>query len=53
MGSKIYQAKERIQKYFGENPFIVFYVGGESTYSPENGLNYVNMSFNSAVFKTN
>ena len=27
-----------------------FYVGGESTYSPQNGLNYVNMSFNSAVF---
>ncbi|MCK4348786.1 MAG: hypothetical protein KAW47_09240, partial [Thermoplasmatales archaeon] len=50
MGDKIYQAKDHIQRYFGEKPFIVFYVGGESTYSPQKGLNYVNMSFNSAVF---
>ncbi|MBN2600293.1 MAG: hypothetical protein JXA75_07110 [Candidatus Thermoplasmatota archaeon] len=50
MGDKIYQAQNRIQKYFDKQPFIVFYVGGESTYSPEKGLNYVNMSFNSAIF---
>ncbi len=50
MGDKIYQARDRVLKYFDDKPFIVFYVGGESTYSPEKGLNYVNMSFNSAVF---
>ena len=50
MGNKIYQARERLLNYFGERPFIVFYVGGESTYSPQKGLNYVNMSFNSAIF---
>jgi len=50
MGDKIYRARDRILRYFGENPFIVFYVGGESTYSPEKGLNYINMSFNSALF---
>jgi hypothetical protein len=50
MGDKIYQARDRLLNYFGERPFIVFYVGGESTYSPQKGLNYVNMSFNSAIF---
>ncbi|MDG6218052.1 MAG: FIST N-terminal domain-containing protein [Candidatus Thermoplasmatota archaeon] len=50
MGSNIYQAKNMIEKYFDNNPFIVFYVGGESTYSPEVGLNYMNFSFNSALF---
>ncbi len=48
--SEIYQAKERIQKYFDNRPFLVFYVGGESTYSPEKGLDYANMSFNTAIF---
>jgi hypothetical protein len=50
MGDRTYRAREHIQKYFGNSPFIVFYVGGESTYSPKKGLNYVNMSFNSAIF---
>jgi hypothetical protein len=50
IGNQIYTAKDKIQNFFNNSPFIVFYVGGESTYSPENGLNYVNMSFNSAIF---
>jgi len=50
MGDRIYRARNHIQKYFRNSPFIVFYVGGESTYSPKKGLNYVNMSFNSAIF---
>ncbi len=50
MGNRIYQARYRISKYMKDSPFIVFYVGGESTYSPEKGLNYANMSFNSAIF---
>jgi len=50
MGDKIYKAKERIQKYFGDSPFIALYVGGESTYSPDKGLNFVNMSFNTLTF---
>jgi len=50
MGNRIYQARDRISKYMKDSPFIVFYVGGESTYSPEKGLNYANMSFNSAIF---
>ena len=50
MGDKIYQAKEQVSDFFKDKPFIVFYVGGESTYSPENGLKFVNMSFNTAIF---
>ena len=49
-GNKIYRARNNVLQYFGNKPFIVFYVGGESTYSPEKGLNYVNISFNSAIF---
>ena len=49
-GNKIYQARDKILNYFGDKPFVVFYVGGESTYSPKKGLNYVNISFNSAIF---
>jgi hypothetical protein len=50
LGDKIYNEQERIKKYFGNNPFIEFYVGGESTYSPEKGLTFANISFNSALF---
>jgi len=50
---EIYQSRDLLLKYFGNSPFIVFYVGGESTYSPEKGLNYANMSFNSAIFWNN
>ncbi len=53
MGDKIYQAHDHILNHFKDKPFIVFYVGGESTYSPTKGLNFVNMSFNSAVFWPN
>ncbi|ENO11773.1 FIST domain-containing protein [Thermoplasmatales archaeon SCGC AB-539-C06] len=50
MGNRISQARDRISKYMKDSPFIVFYVGGESTYSPKKGLKYANMSFNSAIF---
>lgn len=50
MGDKIYQAYDHVVDYFNDKPFLVFYVGGESTYSPKTGLNFVNMSFNSAIF---
>jgi hypothetical protein len=50
MGDKIYKSQENILNYFNEKPFIVFYVGGESTYSQDKGLNFVNMSFNTAIF---
>ncbi len=45
-----YQSRDCILNYFGDHPFIEFYVGGESTYSPEKGFTFVNMSFNTAIF---
>jgi hypothetical protein len=53
MGDKIYQARDKISSFFNNKPFLVFYVGGESTYSPDNGLKFVNMSFNTAIFWNN
>ncbi|RLF57739.1 MAG: hypothetical protein DRN27_07155 [Thermoplasmata archaeon] len=50
LGNKIYDVRDRIDSYMDGNPFIVFYVGGESTYSLESGLDYANMSFNAALF---
>jgi hypothetical protein len=50
LGDKVYQAREQVLKYFRDRPFIEFFVGGESTYSPEKGLQFVNISFNTAIF---
>ena len=50
LGDKVYQAREQVLKYFNDCPFIEFFVGGESTYSPEKGLKFVNISFNTAIF---
>jgi hypothetical protein len=50
MGGMAYRARDSVIDYFGKRPFIVFYVGGESTYSPEKKLIYTNMSFNTAIF---
>ena len=50
LGNKVYTVRDRVANYMNNNPFIVFYVGGESTYSKTNGLTHSNISFNSAVF---
>jgi hypothetical protein len=50
LGDEVYKVQNRLLEYFKDRPFLEFYVGGESTYSPEKGLNFVNMSFNTAIF---
>ena len=50
LGNKIYHVKDQVQQVLQNQPFVIFYVGGESTYSPKHGLDYANMSFNTAVF---
>ncbi|MFO7677024.1 MAG: FIST N-terminal domain-containing protein [Thermoplasmatota archaeon] len=50
LGHMMYDVRDRIRKNLKDNPFIVFYVGGESTYSKNDGLSYSNISFNSAIF---
>jgi hypothetical protein len=49
LGDKIYYVRDRIKNYIHDTPFIVFYVGGESSYSKENGYEYANISFNSGI----
>jgi len=50
LGNKIFNIRDRIIHQLKNKPFIEFYVGGESTYTNQTGLDYMNMSFNSAVF---
>jgi hypothetical protein len=49
LGYNMYDVREKVQTYMKQRPFIVFYVGGESTYSESTGLNYSNISFNSTI----
>ncbi|UCD13212.1 MAG: hypothetical protein JSW60_06550 [Thermoplasmatales archaeon] len=50
LGSNIFKVREALMDYFKEKPFLLFYVGGEMSYSPENGLRYGNDTFNTAIF---
>ena len=49
LGTKIFNVQNQIKYHLQNKPFIEYYVGGESTYSSEYGLDYMNMSFNTAV----
>ncbi len=49
LGYKMYDVREKVLKYMNNRPFVMFYVGGESTYSKTTGLNYSNISFNSTI----
>ena len=49
LGFNMYDVRDRVKSHMKEKPFIVFYVGGESTYSKSTGLKYSNISFNSTV----
>lgn len=49
LGNKIFDVQDKIKNQIHNRPFIEYYVGGESTYSKTLGLDYMNMSFNTAV----
>jgi len=51
LGYNMYDVRKKVQDYMKQRPFIVFYVGGESTYCKETGLKYSNISFNSMIMK--
>jgi len=51
LGYNMYDVREKVQMYMQNQPFIVFYVGGESTYSEHTGIKYSNISFNSMIIK--
>jgi len=50
LGNKVFEVRNKIDQHLNHKPFIEFYVGGESSYSQQKGLEYMNMSFNSALF---
>ena len=50
LGYKVSEVQLELKKYFGDKPFIMFVCAGEGSYSPEKGINYANMSFNTAIF---
>ena len=50
LGMNIFKVREVLVDYFKDQPFLLFYVGGEMTYSPEKGLKYGNDTFNTAIF---
>lgn len=50
LGINVFKVREILMNYFKDTPFLLFYVGGEMSYSPENGLRYGNDTFNTAIF---
>lgn len=51
LGRNTFREQQIIQKKFKDIPFISLYVGGEATYTKENGLKYGNSTFNLAGFE--
>ena len=50
LSKNIYKVREKLLKNFNDQPFLLFYTNGESTYIPDKGLKSCNDTFNSAVF---
>jgi len=49
LGMNVYKIREVLLNFFKKKPFIVIYVGGESTYSQEKGWKYGNFTFNTLI----
>ena len=50
LGKNIYQVQRKLEDYFEDSPFLLYYVAGEGAYSPGKNLKYGNYTFNSAIF---
>ncbi len=50
LGNDITTIRQKVKNYFRDKPFILFFCAGEGSYSPEKGITYANMSYNSAIF---
>lgn len=50
LGNHTYAVHKKLKEHFNDTPFLLYYVAGEATYSSDNGLNYGNYLFNSAIF---
>jgi len=49
-GYKMDTIRTEILNKLNDKPFILFFSAGEGTYSPDKGITYANMSFNTALF---
>ncbi|OYT29528.1 hypothetical protein B6U98_02015 [Thermoplasmatales archaeon ex4572_165] len=50
LGHRNNMVHEKLNNYFKESPYILFFSAGEGTYSQEQDITYANMSFNKAIF---
>ena len=50
LGYKTNMVLSELQDYFKDAPFLLYWSGGEGTYSLADNITYANMSFNTAVF---
>jgi len=50
LGGNIKKLQEKMNEELENKPFIMFFCAGEGTYTPNQSLNYANMSLNTAVF---
>jgi len=53
LGNKINLIRMKLLEYFKDKPFIMVFCAGEGTYSPTQGINYANMSYNTVIFRQN
>ena len=50
LGEKIYTIHKKLVNVFGETPFLLIYVAGESTHKPNETMHHCNMTFNALTF---
>lgn len=50
LGNHMKEIRKKMIEKFGGKPFLMLFSQGEGTYSPKRGMNYANMSFNTAIF---
>jgi hypothetical protein len=51
LGDKTYEEHKKLASYFKKNPFLLIYTAGEAVYDREKGLNCLNESTFSAIFR--
>ena len=50
MGYRVNIINQHLSQKFKGNPYLLFWCAGEGTYTPNKGLTYANMSYNTAIF---
>lgn len=51
LGMKVYRVQEKLKQYFEEHPFLLIYVGGEGTCTPQEGSYFLNETITSTIFE--